>query len=212
MKKIIICVLAITIAVLTSAFLSLKNHESNSKEEVFFTIDKPYLAVVKDLATKNSLEKMVQEHNGVITDKNWENFTVEVPKRILRIKKYKINGCLKFTVEKKDKDLGDLKMPFVQEIYLDDKQFSIATKLSVPQKNILQYSKNIEITPKEENGLPTKTNIYIKSELKVEKSVPFFFSGYMDEKVSKNNIDDLNELKTNIENISSQSKITFKFE
>jgi chromosome segregation protein len=66
-------------------------------------------------------------------------------------------------VEKKDKDLGNLKLPFTQEFHFDDKKFLIETKLDNPQENIENYSKNIEITPKEENGLPTKTNICIKS-------------------------------------------------
>jgi hypothetical protein len=212
MKKIIILTLTITVIFLTSAFFSLKNHESNSTEEICFTIDKPYIAVVKDLATKNSLEKMVEDHEGTVTQKNWDSFNVEVPKRILRLKQYKIDGCLKFTVEKKDKDLGDLKLPFVQDFQLDDKKFSVNTKLVDPQENITEYNKNIEITPKDENGLPTKTNICLKSELKVKKLIPFFFSNYMDEKVKQNNIDDLNDLKNNIINSASQSKITLKFD
>jgi len=212
MKKIIVYIIALTVFALTSAFYSFKTHESNSKEEICFEIDKPYVAVVKDLATKNSLEKMVESNNGSITSKNWEIFEVEVPKRILRLKQYKIDGCLKFTVEKKDKDLGNLKLPFTQEFHLDDKKFLIETKLNNPQENIENYSKNIEITPKEENGLPTKTNICIKSELKVKKTIPFFFSGYMDEKVRQNNVEDANNLKNNIINVASQSKITLKFE
>jgi hypothetical protein len=210
-KKSIICVLIIATIFTVFAIFSLKNHESDNKEEICFTIDKPYISVVKDLATKNSLEKIVEDHNGSITHKNWERFDVEIPKRILRIKQYKIYGCLKFTIEKKDKNIGNLTLPFIQEFHLDDKIFNVETELINPQENILLYSKNIEITPKEENGLLTKTNVCIKSELKVKKLIPFFFSNYMDEKVKQNNINDLKKLKNNIENISSQSKITLKF-
>ena len=61
------------------AYFCLENHESYSKEEVAFTIDKPYLATIKGLATKNSLEKMVEENDGMLVYKNWESFDVEVP-------------------------------------------------------------------------------------------------------------------------------------
>jgi hypothetical protein len=206
-KKSIIFTSAIATIFIASIVFSLKKHESNSKEEVCFTIDKPYISVVKDLATKNSLEKIVEDHNGSITHKNWERFDVEIPKRILRIKQYKIYGCLKFTIEKKDKNLGNLTLPFIQEFHLDDKMFNVETELVDSQENIISYSKNIKMTPKEENGLPTKTNVCIKSELKVKKLIPFFFSNYMDKKVKQNNINDLKELRSNIENISSQSKI-----
>jgi hypothetical protein len=44
----------------------------------------------------------------------------------------------------------------------------------------------------------------------VKKTIPFFFSGYMDEKVKQNNVEDANNLKNNIINGASQSKITLK--
>ena len=80
-----------------ASYFSLQNHESLSEERIEFFMNKPYVAVVKELATKNSLEKMVQENDGFVKSKEWEFFNVEVPQRILRIREYKIHsredGC-----------------------------------------------------------------------------------------------------------------------
>jgi hypothetical protein len=194
-----------------SAYFCIINHESRTELECEFIIDKPYILVVKSLATKNSMEKMIQENEGVITYKNWENFNVEVPKRILRLKEYKLDGKLRFTVEKIDHDLGHIKLPFVQELHLDNHILNIKTGLIASQKQIIVYNKVIEISPLVENETSLqKTHVSIKSELKVKKLIPFFFKDFMNDKVKQTNQKDIDQIKNNIINISNQkSTVTF---
>jgi hypothetical protein len=207
--------LVFVVIVLSIGYLCLENYESYSKEEVAFTIDKPYLATVKGLATKNSLEKMVEENDGMLVYKNWESFDIEVPQRILRIKEYKVHGKLKFIVEKTDHDLGPIKLPFVQEIHLDNHIFDISTKLVSPQKNIPSYNKTIQISPLFEgnNKIAQQTHVKISSELKIKKLIPIFFKKFMDDKVKQTNQKDIEQLKNNILNMSNQKSIlTFKLQ
>jgi hypothetical protein len=210
MKKYIVPATATLLLLI--GYLCLEKHESHSVETTEFTIEKPYLGVVKELATKNSLERMVQDSNGTITEKNWENFEVEVPKRPLRLKEYKLEGTLRFTVEKKDSDLGELRLPFVQEMHLDKQVLSLKTRLSSPQEKIPEYDKTVEISPLAEEGSPMpKTHVAIRSELKVKKTVPFFFKKFMDEKVAETNKKDTEQLKSNIMAISGhKTSISFR--
>lgn len=208
MKKYILPVLGTIL--IACGYFCMQIHESHSSEEIEFTIEKPYLQVIKGLATKNSLEKIVEDSDGVVTNKNWENFNVEIPQRILRIRDYKIEGTMTFTVEKKDKELGELRLPFIQKINLDKEVFSLKTNLTSPQPQILAYEKIVEISPSLEDALP-KTHVSAKSELKIRKTIPFFFKEYMDKKVAETNRRDLEQLKSNIMKISNQkSAVTFQ--
>lgn len=208
MKKYILPVLGTIL--IAFGYFCMQIHESHSSEEIEFTIEKPYLQVIKGLATKNSLEKIVEDSDGVVTNKNWENFNVEIPQRILRIRDYKIEGTMTFTVEKKDKELGELRLPFIQKINLDKEVFSLKTNLTSPQPQILAYEKIVEISPSLEDALP-KTHVSAKSELKIRKTIPFFFKEYMDKKVAETNRRDLEQLKSNIMKISNQkSVVTFQ--
>ena len=208
MKKYILPVLGTIL--IACGYFCMQIHESHSSEEIEFTIEKPYLQVIKGLATKNSLEKIVEDSDGVVTNKNWENFNVEIPQRILRIRDYKIEGTMTFTVEKKDKELGELRLPFIQKINLDKEVFSLKTNLTSPQPQILAYEKIVEISPSLEDALP-KTHVSAKSELKIRKTIPFFFKEYMDKKVAETNRRDLEQLKSNIMKISNQkSVVTFQ--
>jgi hypothetical protein len=213
MKK-YIAILSLLLIIIIGYFC-IENHESYSKEEITFTIDKPYLSTVKGLATKNSLEKMVEENDGMLVYKNWENFDIEVPQRILRIKEYKVHGKLRFTVEKTDHDLGQIKLPFIQEIHLDNHIFDISTKLVSPQKHVPSYNKTIQISPlfEDNNKIAQKTHVKISSELKIKKLIPIFFKKFMDDKVEQTNQKDIDQLKNNILNISNQKSIlTFKLQ
>ena len=208
MKKYILPVLGTIL--IACGYFCMQIHESHSSEEIEFTIEKPYLQVIKGLATKNSLEKIVEDSDGVVTNKNWENFNVEIPQRILRIRDYKIEGTMTFTVEKKDKELGELRLPFIQKINLDKEVFSLKTNLTSPQPQILAYEKIVEISPSLEDALP-KTHVSAKSELKIRKTIPFFFKEYMDKKVAETNRRNLEQLKSNIMKISNQkSVVTFQ--
>jgi len=208
MKKYILPVLGTIL--IAFGYFCMHIHESHSSEEIEFIMEKPYLQVIKGLATKNSLEKIVEDSDGVVTNKNWENFNVEIPQRILRIRDYKIEGTMTFTVEKKDKELGGLRLPFIQKINLDKEIFSLKTNLTSPQPQILAYEKIVEISPSLEDALP-KTHVSAKSELKIRKTIPFFFKEYMDKKVAETNRRDLEQLKSNIMKISNQkSVVTFQ--
>lgn len=196
--------------VIACGYFCMEVHESNSTEQIDFTIDKPYLQVVKGLATKNSLEKIVEDSDGVIEKKNWKNFNVEIPQMVLRLKEYKLEGELEFTVSKKDRDLGELHLPFVQKMNLDKHILSLDTELAEPQRSIPAYSKTVEISPLVEEDM-MKTHVIAKSELKVKKTIPFFFKDHMDKKVAESNKRDLERLKSNIISITGQkSVVTFQ--
>lgn len=192
---------------LISYYLIFKINISSSEKELEFTIDKPYLFVTKNLVTKNSLEKIVEENNGVVVNKNWENFTVEVPKRIFKLKDYKIDANLKFKVIKNDKDLGELKLSFEQVVKIDDENLLLNIKLSEPNDKVLYYEKNVDISKiNEESSL-----VKIKSNLKIKKNIPFFFKNYMDKRVDDLNGIDINQMKQNIiKIINSDSVVNFK--
>lgn len=186
-------------------YFSLNNNSSHDCQSINFVIDKPYLLAVKELAKKESLEKIIQDNKGKLIYKQWESFVVDVPQRILRLREYKIEGKLNFLMEKKDGDLGELKLPFEQNIFIDKNSFNIETKLSEEQKNIKVYNKKIIITPLEE-----KIQINIKNELTITKMIPFFLNDFMDKKVIEFNKNDLELLKNNLIN-TIQSSPTVKF-
>jgi len=207
MKKTILPVLFFLLIFLIG-YLCLQSHESHSSTNTEFFIDKPHLAVIKGMATKNSLEKIVEDNDGVVTNKNWEGFQIEVPRRVLRLKEYKLEGVLKFNVEKTDPSLGKLSLPFTQEIHLDDQVLLLRTKLVESQKHVIMCDKIVEISPViEEGGPPHGTHVAIKSELKVKKTIPFFFRKMMDDKVDQANKKDAERLKTNIINASGQKAL-----
>lgn len=205
MKKFIVPI--VSLLVLVAGYLCLEQHESHSLEKAEFVIDAPYLAVVKGLASKNSLEKIVEDNDGKVTGKNWENFHVEVPKRLLKIREYRLEGTLRFNVEKKDSDLGELKLPFVQEMHLDEHVLNLRTRLDAPQKQVPSYEKNVEISPYLEQEFVQKTHVSIRSELTVRKTIPFFFGKTMDDKVAKSNRKDLERLKANIIEAAGQKPL-----
>lgn len=206
MKKILIAIVLLIATLAIGIFLSFKNNVSHAVKEESFVIEKPFIAVVKNLATKDSLERMIEESDATLIEKKWEYLDLEVPKRILRIKDYKLNGKLVFVIEKKDADLGDLKIPFVQNVHLDNNVFNVKTNLSSQQKNILFYEKVIEIKPLDERS----SKVYLKSEIKIEKTIPFFFKNYMNKKVEQNNEQDFKELKNNLNTIAEKSAFEIK--
>jgi hypothetical protein len=114
---------------------------------------------------------------------------------------------LYFSIEKHDKNLGYLNLPFEQDIKIDKDIFTIKTNLKEPQKNIKVYNKIIEIFPSKND--PFKTSVIIKSELKISKFIPFFFKDFMDKRVIESNKKDLDNLINNLKGIS-QKKFNFK--
>jgi ABC-type sugar transport system permease subunit len=195
-KKILIISISFLIILIFGFYFSFIDYESYNNQEVNFVINKPYLSVVKSLATKESLEKTVEESNGRLRSKNWQSFVVEVPKKILRLKEYKLEGKLDFVVEKEDDSLGRLVLPFEQNVSVDKDIFHIKTNLKEPQKNITLYNKAIEIAPSLEDHL--KTQVSIKNEIKIKKIIPFFLKDFMDKKVEKTNKEDLENLRLNL--------------
>jgi hypothetical protein len=211
MKKLFLLVLLLLLLLVVGFYFTLNSHESYSEQKVEFLINKPYLATVKELATKESLEKTIEENNGRLYGKNWDIFVVELPKKILRIKEYRLQGKLSFFVEKQDADLGKIVLPFEQDISVDKDVFNINTKLKAPQESVLIYNKFVEIIPYAESGLETKTHVIIKSELKIKKIIPNFFNKVMDEKVDAANKVDLEQLKSNLKKITETSSPVIHF-
>ena len=155
------------------------------------------------------MEKTVEDNDGRLRSKNWQSFVVEVPKKILRVKEYKLQGKLDFVVEKEDDSLGKLVLPFEQNVSVDKDVFHIKTNLKEPQKNITLYNKAIEITPSLEDHL--KTQVSIKNEIKIKKLIPFFLKDFMDKKVEKNNKEDLENLRLNLLRTTQDVSPVIKF-
>jgi len=210
MKKFLIPAL-VTIIVLTCYF-SIVEHESSSLESLEFTVEKPYLVVAKGIATKNSLEKIVEQHEGVVKEKEWVKFEVEVPQRILRIKDYGLEGEIKFDVEKDDASLGKLILPFKQEVHMDKNMLAIETKLSECNQKVTKCSKKINISPSIEEKNINQTHVEIKSELCVKKKIPFFLKSTMDQKVQESNQAEIENIKNTIMSLSNDITpiLTFK--
>jgi len=202
LKKVLIFPSLILIIALAFYF-SFLDYESCSSEKVSFVINKPYLTIIKDLAKKESLEKTIEDNDGKLVYKEWKNFVVEIPKKILRLREYKLEGKLDFVVEKKDNNLGNLRIPFEQNIHIDKQIFTIKTNLSEPQKNILAYNKVVEMGPSTLDGVGTQ--VEINSELRIKKLIPFFLKEFMDKKVKEENQKDLEKLKKNLLNITQDS-------
>lgn len=193
MKKIFFIFLTIAIFSIL-VFFSFVKHESSSKENISFILEKPFLTVVRELANKNSLEKIVEENEGVVTSKYWEEFQIDMPDRIIRLREYQIDGLLKFKVLKNDDDLGKLLLAFEQKMHLDKNQLLINTNLEKPEGSVVGYSKTIQIEPTKES----KTKIVLSNQIVVQKTIPFFFAKTMNKKVQIANQKDLENLKQNI--------------
>ena len=206
MKKLFTSLLIILIFVGLFFYFSLIEHETYSAIEDNFDINKSYLSVVKSLANKESLEKTLEENDAKLQHKQWQNFTVEVPKRILKIREYKLDGKLDFLIEKNDDSLGKLNLPFEQNIIINKDVFNINTQLKSPQKNVLLCNKVITIIPAEEI-----VKVNIKSELKVKKTIPYFFKDFMDNKVKESNKNSFLKLKNNLINATEGSSPVVKF-
>jgi hypothetical protein len=185
------------------------DHESNSIDQISFVVDKPYLSVVKNLSKKDSLEGIVRENDATLIEKSWENFNIDVPRRVLRVKDYKISGILYFKIEKNDSFLGKMVIPFVQTVNFDRNTLKIDIKLREIQKNLIFYEKNIKITPISDEN---KTFVEIKSELTVKNKIPFFFKDFMDKKVTENNKNDIKKLESNLKYTTNQVKLTINYE
>jgi hypothetical protein len=192
-KKISVVLMLLLISLII--FVSFKEHESYGEESTEFIVNKPFLVVVKELSNKISLEKIIEQNDAVVINKNWDNFDITIPQRILRIREYKIDGTMMFEIKKEDKDLGEIFLPFVQQIKLNKNEFKIETKLKNPQKNVIHYYKLIEINPIKNES---KTHIMIKSDLKIKRTIPIFFEKIMNDKVEKINKNDIENLKQNI--------------
>lgn len=192
--------------ILIAFAFSFSNHESYNESSIELQLDKPYILVTKELATKQSLEKTIEDNDAKLVSKEWESFVVEVPKRIIKLREYELLGKLNFSIEKESLDLGNIKLNFEQNIDINKNIFKIDTKLKESQKNVLVLNKLIEISPFE-----NKTKLIIKSEIKIKKIIPFFAKKIMDKKVEEYNKKDLENLKNKLLSIIN-SKPEIKFE
>lgn len=181
-----------------SYFSCFIDHESASFEQVSFAIDSPYLGVVKNLSKKDSLEHIIEESDAKLNEKSWESFDVDIPNRLLRLREYKINGVLRFIVEKNDNFLGNLVIPFKQVINFDKNMLKVEINLDGEQKKIIFYKKIIKITPIADEN---KTFFEISSKLTIKNRIFFFFKDFMDKKVVESNKKDLLQLENNLKNI-----------
>jgi len=182
---------------LTISYFCFKNHESHSLKKIEFVIEKPYLNLIRNLAKKDSLEKIIEKNGIEITNKKWHEFIVDVPDRVIRLRQYKLEGHFEFTVVKKDNYLGKLILPFEQKTLVDFQDLIIKTKLIKPNDFVTFCEKKIKIYPKNK-----MTAIEVSSEIKIKKFIPFMFEELMDKKVNEFNEQDINNFKENLINIS----------
>lgn len=199
--KSLVLILLISCAIL--CFLN-ENHTKQSNIKQSFEVNKPYLGVLKDFSTKNSLEKIVEQNNAVLLDKKWEYLNLEVV-RIRKPRQWNVDGRLIFTIETKDSDLGKQKLEFYQDINLKNNVMIIKTSLVSPGNNIIVCERTIKFFEEDQKD---KTLVEIESKLLVKKMVPKFFIKNMDKKVDENNMKEVENLKNNIlEAIKGQNAI-----
>jgi hypothetical protein len=188
-----------------ACYSCITEHESYSVETVEFVVEKPYLIVAKEVATKNSLEKIVEQQNGAVKGKQWTKFEVEVPQRILKLKEYSLNGEMNFVVEKNDPSLGNLILPFKQQIHMDRNMFLIETQLSESNRKIPTCSRNITISPNLDDQSLPETHIKISSSLKVKTKIFFFLKDVMDQKVKESNKTEIENTKNTLMSITNDT-------
>lgn len=189
--KSLVLILLISCAIL--CFLN-ENHTKQSNIKQSFEVNKPYLNVLKDFSTKNSLEKIVEQNNAVLLDKKWEYLNLEVI-RIRKPRQWNVDGRLIFTVEVNNSDLGKQKLEFYQDIDLKNNVMIIKTGLVSPGKNIILCERTIKFFEKDQKD---KTLVEIESKLEVKKLLPKFLIKTMDKKVDENNLREVENLKNNI--------------
>lgn len=175
-----------------------ENHESESVKKIDFLINKPYFSVIKKLSKKESLEKIIEKNNIKIVDKKWHEFTVDVPDRPIKLRQYKLEGYLEFTVEKQDFYLGNINLPFIQEIIVDFKKLFIKTKLAKPSKLVDSYDRGVKIFQEQQI-----TKVEVVSKIKIKKFIPFVFKNIMDKKLDEFNEKDINNFKEILIEISN---------
>ena len=176
-------------------------HNSESEERLQIVLDEPYFSAVKKLVSKNSLEKIAEKNNSKITNKNWDYLNLEMPK-IFRPKTWVVDGKLKFSTTTNNEDLGQITLDFCQDVSIEKEILIIRTYLENQSTNILDYEKEIKITP-----LDKKITLDLFSKIKIMKTIPAFCADYMNKKVKEHNKKDIEQLKNNIINIiSSESK------
>jgi hypothetical protein len=176
-------------------------HISKSEETIRIVLDEPYFSAVKKLVSKNSLEKIAEKNNSKITNKEWDYLNLEMPK-ILRPRTWVVDGRLKFSTITNDQDLGQIVLDFCQDVDIEKEILIIRTYLENPSTNILEYEKEIKITP-----LDKKIELFLSSKIKIAKTIPAFCADYMNKKVKLHNQKDIKQLEDNIINIiSGESK------
>lgn len=178
-------------------------HTSEDEKKIELVIDKPYFSSIKEIITKNLLEKIAEKNNSKITKKKWDYLNLEMP-RIIRPKTWNINGKLKFSTFSKNEDFGELKLNFIQDVDIEKDILIIKTYLNEPTVNILEYKKEIKIQP-----FNDKTKLFLLSKIKIQKTIPEFFSEYMNEKVKKYNEIEIQKLKDELLKIIKNSKSPF---
>ena len=196
--------LVILILLLCTAFavpVCFTSHIASTQDTTFFIIEKPFIEIFKKLANKNSLEKIIQQNNDTLVDKNWEYLNVEII-RILKPKSWTINGKMNFTVDTNN----DFKTRLHFNQFVDYSQgiLQIITKLETPDKNILICEKTIQIIDQINN-----TKVNVKTTLVVKKYIPKYFVKLMDDKVKEHNLKDIQKIKDNLINITKNKDTLF---
>jgi hypothetical protein len=206
MKKtplIILFVLVLVCAIIFAYKTLIIKHNSESEEKIQLVLDEPYFSALKKLITKNSLEKIAEKNNSKITSKNWDYLNLEMPK-ILRPKTWIVDGKLNFSTITKDKDLGELELNFCQDVNIDKETLLIKTQLDQPCTNILEYNKEVKITP-----LDNKIQLDLFSKIKISKAIPSFYVDYMNKQVKEHNKKDIEDLKNNLISIITDKSPVF---
>jgi len=206
MKKtplIILFVLVLVCAIIFAYKTLIIKHNSESEEKIQLVLDEPYFSALKKLITKNSLEKIAEKNNSKITSKNWDYLNLEMPK-VLRPKTWVVDGKLKFSTITKDKDLGELELNFCQDVNIDKETLLIKTQLDQPCTNILEYNKEVKITP-----LDNKIQLDLFSKIKISKAIPSFYVDYMNKQVKEHNKKDIEDLKNNLISIITDKSPVF---
>lgn len=189
-------------------YASLVQHDSHDESYLEFRLEKPYSAVASGIATKNSLERMVEQEEGSVTGREWIKFQVEVPQRLFRVREYGLSGEMKFNVTRPQDWSGTL--PFVQKVKVDTGRFVAETGLAESAKSMPLCTTRIELFP--DPASPYATTVMIRGEISISRKIFFFLRGVMDKRLKEYNERRLHRMKDCIMSITEVKSpvITFK--
>lgn len=198
-KKIIAFTSIFIFLILTICCLFVKEEVAKEKQ-ISFKINKPYFQSLRSLASKESLENILEKNNAKLVKKEWEHLDLQTD-FILRPRTWTVDGKLNFQIRKKDSNLGEIILNLSQKIDYSKDNLIIKVTLNDTEKEVKEYQNKIIIKPQNEITL-----VEISNKIKIKKTIPFFMKNYMHEKVEEFAEKDLETISENIKEQINKKK------